>query len=314
MASLVKDSDLVTLDKTVRAAFLGAYESRRTTTLYMQIASVQPSSTAKNVYPIAIDASQIREWVGERVDNGLVLEGPTVSNQLWELTHSIRGIDVEDDTSGVVQALISRVRSAGARYARHRDKLVCNVIKNNGTCFDGLALFHASHLSDPSNAGSTTFGNTASGALTATAAASCLATMMEIPSPDPTEPANEGVDVALTVPPALELTARKVAEADEIVFSGNANETNVYKGRYKVIVEPRLAAAFGGSDSYWYMSDNSDMEDRGLLVQVRQEPEMVALFAPTDANVFLRDKFQWGSRARHTAAAANPKKIFRRTG
>lgn len=310
MSTIIKPSGLSALDVTVRTAFMGAYGSTDYTPRYTQLATVQPSTSAKNQYPQAIDAAAVKEWIGERTVHGLVLVGAEVTNQKWELTYGIKREALDDDMSGAVSMLLSRVRSGAGKFARHKDKLVFNVLKNNGTCLDGLALFHDSHKVNPADAAAGTFdNNVGSTALTANNAASGRAMMMELKGPDG-DPINENPRM-LVVPPALELTARKIAEADEIVFSGNANETNVYKGQYTVIVVPQLGAAFSGSDTTWFLADTTDAEDRGLIVQERDPVEIVSLFSPTDPQVFAKDEYQWGARARYTAAAGNPKKIFR---
>lgn len=313
--ALVKTSELIALDRTLRAAFLDAYAAKSYAPRWPLYATRQPSASAKNTYPSIVDAANVREWVdGERVPNGLVIEGANVTNQLWELTYTLRRIDLDDDQSGVVAQAVSRLKSGAGKYLRHKDKLAAGVIKGNSTCLDGLALFHATHKVDPT--GTDTYGNTDSGALTPGNAASARAAMMELKAADG-EPINEGTNMVLLVPPALELTARKIAQADVVVFgsSGDANESNVYRGVYTVVVEPRLAASFtSGSNSAWYMIDASDMEDRCVVVQEREDVEIVAQFSPTDPLAFTQDKYVWGTRARYTAAAGNPKKIFRRTG
>lgn len=310
MPSLIKPDSLQALDVTVRTAFMEAYGSTAYTPRYPGIATVQPSTSKKNVYPSVVDAASVREWVGERVINGLVFVGAEVTNQKWELTYGIKRDDLDDDATGTVAQLLSRVRSGGGKFLRHKDRLLFNVLKSNGTCLDGLALFHGAHPINPKDASAGSFDNdVGSTALTADNAAAARATMMEMKGPDG-DPINENPSV-LMVSSAQELTARKIAEADEIVFAGSANETNVYKGRYMVMVVPHLGAAFGGSDSVWYLADVTDTEDRGLIVQERQAVEITSLFSPTDPQVFARDEYQWGASARYTAAAGNPKKIFR---
>ena len=64
----------------------------------------------------------------------------------------------------------------------------------------------------------------------------------------------------------------------------------------------------------WYDVDNTDPEDRALIYQVREEVEIVTRFNPSDPGVFDLDVYTWGARARRTAAAGNPRRIFRRTG
>lgn len=312
MAILLKSASLRALDVTVRTSFMDAYGSTAYAPRYPGLAAVLSSASAANLYPSVVDAAAVREWIGERVVNPLVLEGASVTNQKWELTYSIQRDALDDDQSGAVAMLMSRVRSGGGKFARHKDKLVFNVLKNNSTCLDGLALFHDSHLVNPKDAAAGTFDNNVTGtALTAINAAAVRSQMMELKGPDG-DPINEDPRV-LIVPPALELTARKISEADEIVFSGNANESNVFKGRYTVIVVPQLATAFSGLDAAWYLADVSDAEDRGLIMQEREAVEITAKFALDDPQVFARDEYEWGARARYTAAGGNPKKIFKAT-
>lgn len=318
MASLVKHSDLVAMDRTIRGAFLDAYNATSYKPRWQLYATLQPSTSRKNTYPMVIDAATIREWAdGERVVNGLVIEGASVSNQTWELTYGIRRVDIDDDLSGAVAMAVSRLKSGAMKYAKHPDKLCTSVITGNSTCLDGLALFSASHKENPANPDSATFSNTTSGALSVTTAASARAAMLELKTADG-EPANDGENMILMVPPALELTARKIAQADMVIESGTATDNfqqNVYKGAYTVVVNTRLAASFtGGSDSYWYLIDATDPEDRAVIFQQREQVEIVSQFNPSDPQAFTLDRYVWGTRARHTAAAGNPKKIFRRTG
>lgn len=316
MPSLVKAADLAALDKTIKAGFMDAFGARSYVPKHPLIASRQTSTSKKNIYPIAIDAATIREWTeGERVRNGLVLNGPTVTNQKWELTYSIRREDLDDDLSGAVAMALSRVRSGAGKYLRHPDKLVFSVVKDNSTSLDGLALFSASHKVNPADPGSATYSNTTTGALTLANVASARAAMMELKSADG-DVANEDPNVLL-VPPALENTARKIAQADQLVYSATATdspETNVWRGAFTVVVAPQLSAAHGGSDTAWYLIDATDTEDRPLIFQEREPVEIVSFFSPTDDNVFELDEYVWGTRARYTAAAGNPKKICRRTG
>lgn len=318
MAILLKHTDIAAIDRTIKAAFLDAYTGKAYTPRWPIIATRQSSTTRRNTYPQIIDAASIREWAeGERVVNGLVIEGASVTNQKWELTYGIRREDLDDDLSGTVAQAVSRVKSGAGKYLRHPDKLIFTVIKSNGIALDGVALFHATnHKVNPKDPESAAYVNTASGVMTATNVAAARSAMLELVGPDG-DPLNEDPNVLL-VPPALETTARKIAQADEVIYSATATDTreiNVYKGNYTVVVAPHLAASFtGGSDSVWYILDTTDPEDRGLIYQEREAVELVSLFNVSDPNVFERDEYIWGTRARYTAAAGNPKKIFRRTG
>lgn len=314
---IVRHADLVALDRVLRGAFMGAYESPNYKPKWPLWAGFQNSTSKKNTYPMVLDPASIREWTeGERSYNGIVIEGANVTNQLWELSYEIPRVEYEDDATGVTRQAVSQVKSGAAKYLRHPDKLCTNVLVNNSTCFDGLALFHASHKVNPADAASATVSNTDSGALTANNAATARKVLVEMPTSEG-DAANDAEKIALIVPPALELTARKIAQADIVIHTATATDTaesNVYRGMYDVIVLPRLGAAFSGSDSYWYMADVTDPEDRAVIFQERQKVEMVSMFSPSDPAAFELDRFRWGTRARYTAAAANWHKIVRRTG
>ena len=314
--SLLKSADLAALDRTIRTGFFDAYNNPSYKPRWPSIATRQPSSSARNIYPTMIDPAVVREWSeGERVVNQLVLEGQVVTNKLWELTYGIRRTDLDDDMTGAVQMALSRVRSGAQKYVRFADRLVFNILKDNGVCLDGLALFHATHKVNPVDAASATFSNTAAGALTPANLAAAKAAMLQFKLPDG-DPANENPSV-IVVPPALETIAKKIAGADVIVYDSGvaAQESNIYKGDYTVVVVPQLGAAFtGGSDTAWYLADANDPEDRALIWQEREAVEMTTRFNPSDPGVFDLDVYTWGTRARFVAAAGNPKKIVRRTG
>lgn len=314
MAILNKSSDLAALDVTVRTAFMDAYNASAAAN-WQAYATRQQSSSDGNLYPFSVDAAVVREWSeGERVINGLVLSTRKVVNAKYELTYGIKREALDDDASGAVRNLVSMLRAGGNKHANLPDKLCVSVITGNGTCLDGLTLFSASHKVAPNTASTATFSNTTSGALTAANFAAARAAMMALQAADG-DPVNPN-PALLIVPPALELTARQILEADNLVYTaGDGATTNVYKGRANVMVEPRLAAGFtGGSDSYWYLVDATSSEDRPVIFQEREGVEIVSLFNPSDPNVFERDEYVWGTRRRCVAAAGNPKKIFRRTG
>lgn len=315
MPSAIQSADLRRLNMSVRTGFMDAYNSKGYTPRWPLFATRQSSASKENLYPYMIDPAAIREWVGERVVNGIALDGARVVNQTFELTYAVRRVDVEDDLTGTIQQAVSRVRSGASKFLRHPDKLVFGVLKNNSNGLDGIALFHASHKENPADAASATFTNTASGALTPTNVATMRSAMMEIKSADG-DVANENPNVLL-VPPALETVARKIAQADMVIYSNTATdnlEVNVFKGAYTVVVAPQLSAAHGGSDAYWYLCDATDPEDRGVIFQERTDIEVTTYFDPSDESVFNLDEYKWGMRKRHTAAGGNPKKIFRRTG
>lgn len=313
----ITSSDLQGVDRTVRGAFMQAYTAGDNyTPLWPTFATRQTSEGRDNVYPLGIDAANVREWIeGERVFNGLIIESARVTNKKYELSYAISRDSLDDDLNGSVRMMVSRLRSGAVKYLRQPDKLAFGVIRDNGTCLDGLQLFSASHKINVADPASATFSNTTTGALTLATLISARQAMMEVKSADG-EPINYDPKILL-VPPALEGTARKIAGADRLIYTGTASdspESNVWVGAFTVVVCPYLASAQGGSDTAWYLVDATDPEDRAIIYQVRQEVEIVQEFDPDSPKAFELDIYRWGTRARMVVAAGNPKRIFRRTG
>jgi hypothetical protein len=63
----------------------------------------------------------------------------------------------------------------------------------------------------------------------------------------------------LLVPPALEKEARILLESQGRVGTAN-NDINPYKGKLNLIVWPALGAAWGGSDTAWFLIDSTQAE------------------------------------------------------
>lgn len=138
-------------------------------------------------------------------------------------------------------------RAIGRKAATLESRLVYSVLKSNPVMNDGLALFSAGH------------GNLA-GSAAALSDASISAALLSFRS-QTTEDDEEFIDIApayLLVPPALEATAMRLMAAINPTEMG---AVNLYSGRFQVIVEPRLSAAAGGSDTAWYlMPSKQDIE------------------------------------------------------
>lgn len=316
MPSVIKSADLRAMDLTVRAGFEESLSAKSYTPVHPAFATTQQSSSRANLYPLAVDSAAIRRWdSGERVVNGLAVESAQVVNETFELTYGIRRTDLDDDQSGTLQRLISRLRSGATKWLRLEDELVFDVINGNTQALDGVVLFSAAHPVNPVDSGAGVYGNTDSGALTIANIVATRKAMQEMKGADG-RPINFDPKILL-VPPALEGQARKIVGAESIVYSGtltDSPETNVWRGSFTVVVSPLLATAFGGNDGYWYLVDASDPEDRAVIYQDRESVEIVTKFNPDDPLVFNNDTLVWGTRARRTAAGGNPRRIFRRTG
>lgn len=304
MGIVVTNSTIRALNTTVRASFFSSYEASAQTTLYRQLATIEPSGSRSNTYPYCIDSGAIREFTGERHINSLAQGTFVVTNKRWELTWGINKDDVADDETGT---LMRKVRQGGAKFAQHPDKLLAAVLSANPTCMDGLALFHATHYRDPSNTSGSTYANTFTGMpLTSANAALARATGLSLLAPDG-EPLSPNLRTLL-VPPSLEAEARRIAQAVYLPSdAGTASQDNIWRGVFNVIVWPRLEAI---SSTTWYLCD-LDSGERPLIFQERDPLEFTTQFNPDDPQVFMRNEWLWGGTYRAVAAAGVPYRIFR---
>jgi phage major head subunit gpT-like protein len=103
----------------------------------------------------------------------------------------------------------------------------------------------------------------------------------------------------LVVPPQLEYQARKIMSGDTIavpVGTGGAAPSNVMRGTMDVLSLARLA---DHPEEYYLMDTTRAVKP--LIFQQRVSPEFAYLNKPEDPNVFERDEFLYGVRARGNA-------------
>lgn len=146
-------------------------------------------------------------------------------------------------------------RMVGRKAATLESKLVYSIIKSNPIMSDGYALFSAQH------------GNLA-GTPAALSDASITAALLAYRG-QVTEDDEEFIDVApkfLVIPPALEATALRLMST---INPTTTDDINLYSGRFRIISEPRLSAAAGGSDTAWYLFPYKDDIDTIDLVNLR---------------------------------------------
>jgi len=176
-------------------------------------------------------------------------EGQTVRVETFGRKFGITRQAFINDDLGAFDELPKMI---GRKAATLESKLIYSILKSNPVLNTGYALFSVTH------------GNLA-GTPAALSDASLTAAMLAYRG-QTTEDDEEFIDVApryLLVPPALEATARKIMATINATAIG---DLNLYSGAFQIIVENRLAAAAGGSDTAWYlMPDRSEIETIELV-------------------------------------------------
>lgn len=273
---------------------------------WAKIAMLQPStrSSLRHAWLDLIAGGGLREWVGERVVENISARTIEVTNRKFEKTISIDREKFEDDEIGVFAPAVGML---GVESAIWPDDLVVAALQAGVTTltYDGQNFFDVAHPIDMDDPASATQSNNHTGtALTAANFQTVRSTMMSRKGRN-----NKPLSIRpnlLIVPPALEETALQILNAEFIApaaaFGQNAAggfQSNVLKGVADLFVWPRLA----GQDTTWYVADVSKPV-KPLIFQQRSAPEFQFLNRPTDPEVFMRDEYLFGVRARGEGAGA----------
>jgi phage major head subunit gpT-like protein len=274
---------------------------RETPTYYQQIATEIPSNTREMRHAWLDRIPQMREWLGERVVNNLAVRLQSIENRLFEDTVAVKRVDIEDDLIGVYRPVIEELAMQAKMWP---DKLVTDAMQAGKTtiCYDGQHFFDANHPQNMDDPGSPLQSNLLTGhGLTPDALEDAITTMSAFIGADG-KPL-EIVPDLLVVPPQKKFQAARLLQSELIgrdialaVGHGAAADTNVLKGSLDLLVLPRLATEPG---AYYVLCTMRAVKP--FIFQNREAPEFTALTKPNDENVFKRDEYMYGVRARGAA-------------
>lgn len=140
-SNLINKARLTTFGLGVKASFMGGLAmSDPDIRLFESLATVVPSSAAKELYPWLDEMPQMREWIGDRKIKKLGAHQYELVNKDYETTIKVSRNDILDDNLG---AYSLRARSAGNAAAELPNRLVFDVMKSGFTAggYDGVPFF-----------------------------------------------------------------------------------------------------------------------------------------------------------------------------
>lgn len=281
----------------LKAEFAMAYRSEMETSIAERIATVVNTTMPVQRYAWLGAVPPMREFVDERQAQGLSSHAVTIEDKVFESTISVDRRAIEDDQLDLIRL---RIRDLAFRVSAHRQQIVVQALAAgfSGVGYDGQPLFSTSHP-----AGSGTYGNRTTQALSAAALAEGMSAMMTVPD-DQGTPLGIVPDT-LVVGPKLQWAATELVESPVVVYKGSASDTaaptpyrNALQGRLRLVVSPFLN---GASDDYWFLLDTK-RPIRAILLQQRSDVpvEFSALEASSGSeSAFLRDRFYYGVRGRY---------------
>lgn len=257
---------------------------------YDKLATIVPSSSRENVYGWMGKLPRMREWVGPRIVNNLSAHTYTITNKHFEMTVGVDRDDIEDETLGIYNARMSEMAEQAKFYPQD---LIVSLLENGHAAlgYDGQNFFDTDHPTDANVAASGSQRNYWSTGMALDEANFITAwTAMTQFKGEDGRPLGVRPNL-LVVPPALEITARKLVNATLVTNGG----TNVLAGMVEVLVIPELT-----SSTAWYLFDTR-RPIKPLVFQNRKQPNFVAMTSETDENVFSRREFLYGVDARGNA-------------
>jgi phage major head subunit gpT-like protein len=111
---------------------------------FKRVATVVPSTTAAEEYGWLGKFPRVREWVGDRVVNGMQNHGYTIRNKSFELTVGMDRNAIEDDSYGVFTPMMTDLGQSAGEFP---DELVFGLLSKGRVdkCYDGLPFFATTH-------------------------------------------------------------------------------------------------------------------------------------------------------------------------
>lgn len=153
---IINKANLTALFVAFKAAFnqgLGAADSQ-----YERIATVVPSTTGIEEYGWLGKFPKMREWLGDRVINGIATHGYSIRNKPFELTVGVPRTNIDDDQYGIYTPMMTEMGQAAKEQP---DELVFGLLKagNSSLCYDGQNFFDTDHPVIDENGNTITHSN-----------------------------------------------------------------------------------------------------------------------------------------------------------
>lgn len=262
------------------------------------LATSVPSSGESNVYAWLGKLLRMRKWIGPRQLQNISARSYTLANELFEMSLAVPRAKIADDQLGTFGPLFQEM---GQQTALWMDDLLVKALQLGNTSsalgWDGKNFFATDH---PIDLDGRTSGSNANiltaAALNETTVDAARVALANFKGED-----GRPLGTKLThilVPPALELAARKVVQA-EYLASG---ATNVMNQAAQIIVLPQLSDTTNDAAALtsWYALDLSRVI-KPLVSQVREAPDFVSRTDPASDPKFNRDEYEFGSQARGAA-------------
>lgn len=327
---------LFDLESNMRTITAQQYQRLSKNLWWTKVAKRMPSGAKKERINWLLDTAQIER---KDADGQVTFEDIVSSTTEYESLPATAGLklrkpQLEDLDGNGIDLAAHWARQIGAYSAYWPQKQIAKAIRDNGTTYDGKAMFATDHPVNPFNSGAGTFtnrftagygpgavpiDNSVSVEVAVQNLAKAIAYVSAIPMPNGTDPRFLRL-AGIMVPPALVARAQQLTNAKFIAqaagsAAGSGDVEAVIRnfGFGEPIEAPELAAAFGGSDTtYYLLMEEITSDELGALVYVDREPFQVVYHGPqTSAELARIREFQWTTAGRNVVGYGHPYNLFR---
>ena len=289
-------SALVSLFIAFNLKFQAGFKSYKT--FWQEIATEMPSTTETETYAFMDVVPAMREWIGERVFNGLVTRAYRLTNGEYENSITVPKKKIEDATIGI---FLPSVASLGKQAAKLPDDLLAKVILEGTTAsyWDGQNFFDEDHPINMDDPNSDVQPNLFFSCALTSDNFSKVRAAMKLQKDRSGHFIGVGDDLILVVPPQLESQAKLIVQAEYVPSAaGTASQTNPNKGMARVVVINEIGADANKDD--WYLFDVGGVI-KPFIFQSRTETEFTQQTDPSSESVFLKREFRYGAERRCAA-------------
>ncbi len=312
------------------------YNRLNSMTWWRTVAEEMPSQSKREKLVWLLDTAGIdyvNDIGGETEFEDLMANDTEFVNKFATRGYGIPITKLEDNDAGGLQLAADWARQVGEQAAYWPQKQIADAIRVNGTTYDGKAFFATDHPVNPFDSALGTFTNdfttgAGPGPLPIDSSVTLDTAVQNVSkaiSHIATIPMANGVDPrmlrpkAIIVPPNLTSRAQQITNAEFIAEAastgGGAADIRAVVSNWGLgqpVTAPELAAAFGGSDTTWYLMVEAPRTQLGALTYVNREPFRVIFNGEmTSAELSRKDELQWKIKGRNVVGYGHPYLMFR---
>jgi phage major head subunit gpT-like protein len=290
--------------RNVVGSYFNRLEETAAASWVASVASMMTSDQPMELYKFLGAAPAPKKWLGERRRQQLTDFGIKVFNDKFEDTIEADIDDLRRDKTG---QLSMRISDLAGKVATLPQRVLSEILINNATAYDGVALYSDSHNVGASGGVDNLLGSSASAPDAPTAAEMQAAILSSIQAilgfkDDSGDPANADARRFVVMVPTKYWQATVAAVGNEFLANGVTNTIKNTGFEIIPVYNPRLTntAAAAGRRFYTFRADASV---RALIWQDEQIADAMKVLGPESDNGFWRDSVAFGAKRLGNGAA-----------